>query len=205
MDEAGNRNEFLDNSYRIFSYAVCFFFVKTKVVTLGHKYVIAGIMIPYFVQVGGDVVRFVFLFSFCHVQRIGDVTVVGNTAVFSHFQVVIVEYKVHVVFVSPIAGKQSSVEECCGLAGIETASVEIINIKTDTESLVGIDGKVGFETLFTVTAIESFIIAQVGKGRKRIGKYDIFRAEYGKVVWIGKKELTGIPTVEKKTRQAGRA
>ena len=89
---------------------------------------------------------------------------------------VIVEYKVHVVFVSPIAGKQSSVEECCGLAGIETASVEIINIKTDTESLVGIDGKVGFETLFTVTAIESFIIAQVGKGRKRIGKYDIFRA-----------------------------
>lgn len=70
----------------------------------------------------------------------------------------------HVVFVSPIAGKQSSVEECCGLAGIETASVEIINIKTDTESLVGIDGKVGFETLFTVTAIESFIIAQVGKG-----------------------------------------
>lgn len=59
--------------------------------------------------------------------------------------------------------------------------------KTDTESLVGIDGKVGFETLFTVTAIESFIIAQVGKGRKRIGKYDIFRAEYGKVVWIGKK------------------
>lgn len=104
---------------------------------------------------------------------------------------------------SPIAGKQSSVEECCGLAGIETASVEIINIKTDTESLVGIDGKVGFKTLFTVTAIESFIIAQVGKGRKRVGKYDIFRAEYGKVVWIGKKELTGIPTVEKKNAKGG--
>lgn len=38
------------------------FLCETKVVTLGHKYVIAGIMIPYFVQVGGDVVRFVFLF-----------------------------------------------------------------------------------------------------------------------------------------------
>lgn len=55
------------------------------------------------------------LFAFCHIQRVGDIPVVRDTSVFCHLQVIVVEYEMHVIFVSPVAGEQATVEEGCGL------------------------------------------------------------------------------------------
>ena len=106
-------------------------------------------------------------------------------------QVIVVEYEMHVIFISPVAGEQATVEEGCGLILVKPPAIQVIYVESKPQSFVCIDGKIGFEAFFSVTAASSFVIAQVREWRKCIGEYDIFRTLYAKVVWVGEKVLAG--------------
>lgn len=143
------------------------------------------------------------LFAFCHIQRVGDIPVVRDTSVFCHLQVIVVEYEMHVIFVSPVAGEQATVEEGCGLILVKPPAIQVIYVESKPQSFVCIDGKIGFEAFFSVTAASSFVIAQVREWRKCIGEYDIFRTLYAKVVWVGEKVLAGIRRSKRCVRGGG--
>lgn len=143
------------------------------------------------------------LFAFCHIQWVGDIPVVRDTSVFCHLQVIVVEYEMHVIFVSPVAGEQATVEEGCGLILVKPPAIQVIYVESKPQSFVCIDGKIGFEAFFSVTAASSFVIAQVREWRKCIGEYDIFRTLYAKVVWVGEKVLAGIRRSKKMRERRG--
>ena len=126
---------------------------------------VAGVVIPYLTQSRWDFVGGIFFFAFCHIQRVGDIPVVRDTSVFCHLQVIVVEYEMHVIFVSPVAGEQATVEEGCGLILVKPPAIQVIYVESKPQSFVCIDGKIGFEAFFSVTAASSFVIAQVREWR----------------------------------------
>ena len=125
---------------------------------------VAGVVVPNLVEYRGYVGRGILFLAFGHVQWVGDVTVVRDTAVFTHLQIIIVEDEMQVVFLSPIAGKQASVEQGGGLVVVHASAVDIVDVETDAEPFVGIDGKVGLEPFFTAPVVEAFVIGEVGEG-----------------------------------------
>ena len=80
-----------------------------------------------------------------------------------------------IVLVASIAGKQATVKKGGGLVVIHTTSVEVVDVETKAQSFVGIDGKVGFEPFFTITAIEALVIGEVSERRQGVGKGHIVR------------------------------
>ena len=87
-----------------------------------------------------------------------------NASVDSGKKIIIVEDEMQVVFLSPIAGKQASVEQGGGLVVVHASAVDIVDVETDAEPFVGIDGKVGLEPFFTAPVVEAFVIGEVGEG-----------------------------------------
>ncbi len=92
---------------------------------------VAGVVVPYLIQTGRNFVGGIFFFAFCHVQWVGDIPVVRDTSVFCHFQVVVVEYEMHVIFISPVAGEQATVEEGCGLILIKSPAIQVIYVESE--------------------------------------------------------------------------
>lgn len=92
---------------------------------------VAGVVIPYLTQSGWDFVGGIFFFAFCHIQRVGDIPVVRDTSVFCHLQVIVVEYEMHVIFISPVAGEQATVEEGCGLILIKPPAIQVIYVESE--------------------------------------------------------------------------
>lgn len=116
---------------------------------------VAGVVIPYLTQSRWDFVGGIFFFAFCHIQWVGDIPVVRDTSVFCHLQVIVVEYEMHVIFVSPVAGEQATVEKGCGLILVKPPAIQVIYVESKPQSFVCIDGKIGFEAFFSVTAASS--------------------------------------------------
>ena len=110
----------------------------------------------------------------------------------------------HVVFVSSVVGKQIAVEEGGRLVGIHSSTVQIVDVEPEAQPLVGIDGEVGFESFFSIAAVQTLIISQVGEWRQGIGKDDILRTEYAEIIRVGKDKLTLFASVEEDAVDAWR-
>ena len=156
-------------------------------------------MIPNLVQYGWDVSRLILLFTFCHTQWICNVSVVSNPSIFTHLQVVIVENEVHIVFVSTIASKQTTIEKGCRLVVVHTTSIKVVNVETESQPFVGIDRKIGLETFLAIAVVKTFIVCEIRVRRERVGKGHVFRTQYRLVIWVCKEELAFFSTVKKDT------
>ena len=48
-----------------------------------------------------------------------------------HLQVIVVEYEMHVIFISPVAGEQATFEEGCGLILIKPPAIQVIYVESE--------------------------------------------------------------------------
>ena len=93
---------------------------------------IAGVVIPNFIKYGWNVCRGILLLTFCHIQWVGYVSVVRDTPILTHLQVVVVENEMQIVFVASVASKQSTIEQGGRLVVVHTSSVNIIDVKPES-------------------------------------------------------------------------
>ena len=98
MDETSNRYKFFSSFNGIIGYRktiivqmIFFVLIKTKIITVGQECMVTCVVIPNLVKNRWDIRRFILLFTFCHIQWVCDVSVVCNTSIFTHLQVVVVE------------------------------------------------------------------------------------------------------------------
>ena len=197
MQEARYRNKYFCVDC-IFS--IWIFTVESHVITVSQKSVIARIMVPYLRQVSRNFIIGIYLSAFCHVQRTGNIPVVYNTSVLGNFQVVIDETEMHVVFIAEVVGKKVSVEQGCRLVHVFSTSIYIVDVESESQSFVCIDGKISLETLFSVRASSLLVVSKIGERRFGVGIYHVFRFDDGKVVRIEEKELLGVFPFEEDMR-----
>jgi len=89
VDETGDRNELCLLSVGCVIFGFLHFTRESQFIALGEEYVKVFVTIGAFAQQGRDILRFVFLFSLRHLFRTGDVTVVGDTAILVHLQIIV--------------------------------------------------------------------------------------------------------------------
>ena len=82
---------------------------------------------------------------------------------------------------------------------VHPSTIQIVNVETESESGIGIDGKIRLEAFFTTPVIETLVVGKVGKRRQGIRESHILRFQYRLVVWVGKEELAFFLTVEEDT------
>ena len=93
---------------------------------------VAGVVIPYLTQSGWDSLVGIILFCLSAISSGWvDIPVVRDTSVFCHLQVIVVEYEMHVIFISPVAGEQATVEEGCGLILIKPPAIQVIYVESE--------------------------------------------------------------------------
>ena len=88
----------------------------------------------------------------------GDILVVGNTTILVHLHEVVVVDGLHLIALSDIRSKEPRIEIGGGLIGIKATAVEVVDVETKGQALVGIDGEVRLEALLTIQLIACFIV-----------------------------------------------
>lgn len=114
---------------------------------------------------------------FRHIFRARDVTVVLNTAVFVHLHSEVVVYRLHLVFITYIAGEYSGIEVRCGLVLVVSPSVQIVNVEAERQPLVDVYREIGLEAFFTVDLISCFIVGKIGERYITVGKFHFIGAD----------------------------
>ena len=104
---------------------------------------------------------------------VGDVFVAENTTVLRNLLVVRGEKKMCLVVITEIAAIQGEVEKCGVLCLIVAAPVKIVELEAATQTLVGIDGKLRGDVVFTFGLVAAFVIGDVGDWRERIGEMKV--------------------------------
>ena len=56
----------------------------------------------------------------------------------------------------------------CALTLVVAAGIVVVQVETETESFVGIDGKFSVDVVLTVLLITTVVITDIGIGRQRI-------------------------------------
>ena len=115
-------------------------------------------------QLDGDGGGFVGTFSSGHAFRTGDVSVVGNTAVFVHLQEEVVVHGLYLIPLAEVAAKQSGVEVRGGLVLVIASPIQIVDVKAESQPFVGVNREIRFESFFAVHLISRLVVSQVGIG-----------------------------------------
>ena len=139
---------------------------------------------------------------FGHVFRAGDVLVVCDTAVFVHLHREVVVHGLHLIAFADIAGKEAGVEEGCRLVGVVAASVEVIDVESESQALVGVHREVGLEALFTVHLAACLVVGQVREGDVAVREAEVAGAEQEAGVGGQKHGRFPLFPLEKHARQA---
>lgn len=111
-------------------------FREAEPIALGEIDVEIPVAVGSLFQFYGDGSRFVLLFPSGHVFRTRDVLVVRDAAVFVHFQEKVVVYSLYLILFADVASKQSGIEVRGRLVLIVAASVQVIHIEAESQSLV---------------------------------------------------------------------
>ena len=90
------------------------------------------------------------------------------------------------------------------MAVVLSASIHVIGQKTESQTLVGIDGKIGLEVVIARQFVSGTVISQVGKRRFRVGKAELVRPDVEMAIYISKKTLAMLIAVKKDARLARR-
>ena len=204
VDEAGYRHEVVGTcgvctrlSFRglLFLDIECLF-VEAQTVAVGKVEVRDVIAIGGLLQFDGDVARLVLLLSLGHILGMGDVLVIRNTAILVHLHEVTVVDSLHLIALADVGGKESGVEEGGGLVGVRTAAVEVVDVETKSHPLVGVDGEVGLEALFTRQFVTRLIVSQVGVGHVAVGEVEFFWPYQVAVKRVDKEVVPFVPTLK---------
>ena len=90
---------------------------------------------------------------------VGDIVVVGDTAVLSRLAMVGREQGMHLIFVADIRGKERCTEVGGALVLIVTSGIVVVEVETDAQPLVGIDSKFSVDMVFTVLLVATVVVA----------------------------------------------
>ena len=127
----------------------------------------------------------------------GDVVVVGDTAVLGLLLVVGGEQQMGLVVVAEITAVHGVVEERGALVVVVAAAVQIVELETETQPLAGIDGEEGLEVVLTVGAVAARLQREVGDGRVGVGEMVVAHIGDEIVEGLGENKLAiGLPEVE---------
>ena len=80
----------------------------------------------------------------------------------------------------------------------------IVKVKTKTKPLVGINGKLCVDMIFTMLLVATVVVGYMGVGRQRVGEQELVRLLGGVVVGLGKEEFVSLLSINEDTAQTGR-
>ena len=138
MYKAGDRNELLFGRHRII-FRLWNIPLKSQIIALGQKYVEVVVTVRTGVEYGRNIDRFIFLSSFCHFFRCGNVAVVSDTTVLVCFQIIVAVYSLNLIAVANVTTEKCSIKIRSILIVIVAPAIQIVDIKAESQLLVYID------------------------------------------------------------------
>lgn len=139
------------------------------------------------------------------VFRIGDVCIVGNTAILCHLHVVLAEEEVVVVLVSLVGREERPVEQRGCLVVVHAPPVYIVKAEAEVQLSVGVYTKVSREAVFTVLLVTSREVGKVGEGRLGVEEAELVHRHDEVIVRVGEDELGSLLPMKEDARESGRA
>ena len=79
----------------------------------------------------------------------------------------------------------------------------VVQVESHSQTFAGIDAKLGIDMVFTMLLVAAVVVADIGIGRQRVEKQEVFRLLGGVVVGVGEEELSKGLAVDKDTILTG--
>ena len=168
------------------------FAVEAYAIALGEKYMLVVVAVPVLAQHRRNV-RCCIVFG--EQFGVGDIVVVGDTAVLRHFLVVGRHEQVCLIAVSHIRTIHGVVEMRRTLVGIVTTAIDIVEFEAHADALACVNTKFGSEMVFSRCPAARCVERDVGERRERIGKMELVYGGEEKIVGLGKDKLAVLGTV----------
>ena len=111
----------------------------------------------------------------------------------------------HFVLVAVVVCEEVSVEKGGRLVLIFSSSIRIVDVESESQTLVYVYGKVSLEPFFSIPAVTLLVVSEVGEGRLCVGVDDVARLAYREIVRVIEKELARILAFEEYVRDARRS
>ena len=93
-----------------------------------------------------------------------DEVVVRDTAILRILAVIHGCHEVHLIAVAAIRTKQGGTEVGIVLRRIVAIAVIIVEVKAESQTFVGIDGKLGVDMVFTMLLVATVVVREMGVG-----------------------------------------
>ena len=168
---------------------------------MGQEDVSVVVAVPVASEHGGNLV---FPVGLVETLRMSDVVVVGDTTVFCHFLMIGLDEQMCLIAIAHITAPHGVVEVGRTLICLESASVDIVELESNTYAFAGINGKKSLEVILAIGAVAAVVIDKIGDGRQSIGEMELIGPSDEEVIRVSKHKITVRTPVGEYAVDAGR-
>ena len=120
---------------------------------------------------------------------VGDILVVGNTAVLSGLLMDERQQGVHLVLVAKVRCVDIGIEVRVVLILEIAAGIEVVEVETEAQTLAEVSREAGVDVVLAVGLVAAVVVGHVGDGRQRVGEVPLVGLGEHLTVGVGECKL----------------